>query len=228
MSCVCAPGASSGTCSAAGAFFPCEAGTPTCGPFPCTITRLLPSATFASCTAARRMLSCCACALAASPRLSSAFAPSATTIRIRKLRYSFRGGDESTDRYQCFGLRNLCNIREFAHALEGFMQRLRHKLARLRNGLRRLAGDVRFLHGGLDLAHRSDQKLHLLADQNLHAVMRLLAGCRERVDIVMLCCDHRRHIDAWDIDSGEQFGEIGKRIGRYNHGEAPSCAALSI
>src|SRR5471032_3318004 len=78
----------------------CSASMPTCGPLPCTITRSLPAAAFASCAAAIRTLLRCASALTASPCFSNALPPSATTISIASSSPGQRGDENSLDRVE--------------------------------------------------------------------------------------------------------------------------------
>src|SRR5471030_1076882 len=76
----------------------CSASMPTCGPLPCTITRSLPAAAFASCAAAIRTLLRCASALTASPCLSNALPPNAITISIAFSSLGQRGDKNCLDR----------------------------------------------------------------------------------------------------------------------------------
>jgi hypothetical protein len=55
--------------------------------------------------------------------------------------------------------------------------------------------------------------------------MGVPAGRCKCVDIASVCGYHRSHINAWDVDPGEEFGEIGERIGHCNHDDTPCNGA---
>src|SRR3954447_7781707 len=80
MPSVCAPRMSSGKGSTSWYALAWSASRPTCGPLPCEITSWCSPASGAIAAAATVMLCCCASAVIGSPRLSSAFPPSAMRI----------------------------------------------------------------------------------------------------------------------------------------------------
>src|SRR5471032_200141 len=150
----------------------CSASMPTCGPLPCTITRSLPAAAFASCAAAIRTLLRCASALTASPCLSNALPPNAITISIAFSSLGQRSDENSLDRVEavfCL-LENNRRVRlEYVvchfHAIEQAIF-IADLLADLRLGVVKRGQAMHELHARI-AAGREQGRIHLEGQQLL-------------------------------------------------------------